>query len=140
MLTKQDYITFLNDERNKLINEFEKLDELTKKVFLSLIELSDKDLDSISENRRFRVFLTTFKEIIVMCFENHATKSYMRSLFKHLNNKNILAFYMELVPSRSTEIKQIMEIFVVFFVYWQDPETTKENKLQEILRRIDRWM
>ena len=98
------------------------------------------DFNGVSENKIFRIFLNTFKDVIEFSFQNDASKSYMRTSFKKLNNKKFLDYLSVYMPAKSTVIKFIMDRFVNFFVYQQDFSISKEYRLKEIVDFVNEYI
>ena len=140
MKSKTDCTTYLYEEKSKLINDFPKFENTTKEIFTKLLEFINTDFNGVSENKIYRKFLITFKEIICCAFENNASKAYMQSLFIKINNKKVSNYLISLTKTNYQSICNILKRFVNLFVYWQNSEQTKEFKLNEILNLIDSWM
>lgn len=137
---KNKCISYLKIEKNSLLSDFPKFENITEKVFENLFEFLDEDFDGISENKVFRCYLATLKEMIIICFEFKCSKVYMRSLFKKLNNKMYLNYVVSLMLSKSNDIKFISERLINEFGYWQNSDNTRDEKEKDILIYLDRWM
>lgn len=140
MILKKECLSYLESEKSKLIEEFPKDKFTTEELFMQITVFIDNDFDGISENKIFRSFLDTLKNITYYAFDRDSSKAYLRSFFKILNNKSVIEYLTSLMKSKSVDIKNIMNRFVNFFVYWQNSDNTKENKLNEIIRLVDGWM
>ena len=140
MATNKDCILYLDDIKAQLIEEFPTNKELTEKNFLMVYNFVCTDFNGVSENKIFRIFLNTFKDVIEFSFQNDASKSYMRTIFKKLNNKKVLDYLSVYMPAKSTVIKFIMDRFVNFFVYQQDLSISKEYKLKEIVDFVNEYI
>lgn len=140
MATNKDCILYLDDTKAQLIEEFPTNKELTEKIFLMVYNFVCTDFNGVSENKIFRIFLNTFKDVIEFSFQNDASKSYMRTIFKKLNNKKFLDYLSVYMPAKSTVIKFIMDRFVNFFVYQQDFSISKEYRLKEIVDFVNEYI
>ena len=140
MATNKDCILYLDDIKAQLIEEFPTNKELTEKNFLMVYNFVCTDFNGVSENKIFRIFLNTFKDVIEFSFQNDASKSYMRTIFKKLNNKKVLDYLSVYMPAKSTVIKFIMDRFVNFFVYQQDLSISKEYRLKEIVDFVNEYI
>lgn len=140
MATNKDCILYLDDIKAQLIEEFPTNKELTEKIFLMVYNFVCTDFNGVSENKIFRIFLNTFKDVIEFSFQNDASKSYIRTIFKKLNNKKFLDYLSVYMPAKSTAIKFIMDRFVNFFVYQQDLSISKEYRLKEIVNFVNEYI
>lgn len=140
MVFKQECLSYLELEKTRLIEEFPKYQFITEELLLRINKFINIDFDGISENKIYRMFLGILKDITYYALDNRASKSYMRSVFKILNNKIVIQFFTSIMKSKAIDIPNIMERFVNFFVYWQNSDKTKEQKREEIIEFVDGWM
>lgn len=131
---------YLKTQEQNLTEEFTDNANITKEIFFRFEEFITDDWAAVAENKCYRIFLNVCKDIIVICFENNVSKSYMRSLFEKLNESVIIDCLSCYMKGKEATIRYIMNRFVNMFVYWQDPENTKKRKLDEILDLITGWM
>ena len=137
---KKDCLSYLEFEKVKLNEEFPKYESVTEELFVQVSDFMNNDFDDISENKIYRFFLDKLKDITFYAFDRNVSKAYMRSFFKKLNNKNVVEYLTSIMKTKSIDISNIMKRFVNFFVYWQDSDNTKDNKLEEIIKLLDGWM
>ena len=127
-------------KKNKLNEVYANNASVTEELFLMFNNFIYDDYDGISENKIYRLFLESLKEMISYSFDCAVSKSYLRSYFKILNNKNVVGLLASVMKTKTTDIENIMKRLVNLFVYWQNSEVTKEKKLTEIIGLIDGWM
>ena len=134
-------ITHLKHEKKKLNFEFPKNEKTTDSLFEKLYEFLENDFEEMSDNRVYRCFLTSFKEIICFAFEEDVSKAYLRCFFKCLNHEDFVAYLAKYSKSRANDIRFIMKRFSHFFVSsWQGYGDDKKQVLKEIVFLIDCWM
>ena len=136
----KDCLTYLENEKIKLNEEFPKCETVTEELFIQVMDFVNDDFDGISENKIYRLFLDNLKDITRYAFECNLSKTYMRSFFKKLNNKHLIEHLSGVMKTKSTDVSNVLKRFVNFFVYWQDSECTKHKKLEEIIKLVDGWM
>ena len=125
-------LTYLEIAKFQLTEEFPNNIDLCNTLFLKICDFVDEDFDGIVENKIYRSFIGQFIDIIEVSFENNASKSYLRSFFKKLNNRIFINYLSTLMPSKSDDISFTIDRLVNFFVY-QDSTSKKEYRLEEIL-------
>lgn len=140
MSSLNDCLEYLSYEKNKLNEVYANNASVTEELFLMFNNFIYDDYDGISENKIYRLFLESLKEMISYAFDCAVSKSYLRSYFKILNNKNVVGLLASVMKTKTTDIENIMKRLVNLFVYWQNSEVTKEKKLTEIIGLIDGWM
>ena len=137
---KRECLTYLEFEKIKLNEEFPKYATVTQELFIRVSDFVNEDFDGISDNRVYRLFLDTLKDVIRYAFNSDVSKAYMRNFFKKLDNKNVVEYLASIMKTKSTDVSNIMKGLVYFFVYWQDSDNTKNNKLEEIIKYVDGWL
>ena len=125
-------LTYLEIAKFQLTEEFPNNIDLCNTLFLKICDFVDEDFDGIVENKIYRSFIGQLIDIIEISFENNASKSYLRSFFKKLNNRIFINYLSTLMPSKSDDISFTIDRLVNFFVY-QDSTSKKEYRLEEIL-------
>ena len=132
MNINNECLTYLESAQFQLTEEFPNNSDLCNTLFLKICDFVDEDFDGIVENKIYRSFIGQFIDIIEVSFENNASKSYLRSFFKKLNNRIFINYLSTLMPSKSDDISFTIDRLVNFFVY-QDSTSKKEYRLEEIL-------
>jgi len=132
MNINNECLTYLESAKFQLTEEFPNNSDLCNTLFLKICDFVDEDFDGIVENKIYRSFIGQFIDIIEVSFENNASKSYLRSFFKKLNNRIFINYLSTLMPSKSDDISFTIDRLVNFFVY-QDSTSKKEYRLEEIL-------
>lgn len=132
MKNNTECLTYLESAKFQLTEEFPNNSDLCNTLFLKICDFVDEDFDGIVENKIYRSFIGQFIDIIEVSFENNASKSYLRSFFKKLNNRIFINYLSTLMPSKSNDISFTIDRLVNFFVY-QDSTSKKEYRLEEIL-------
>lgn len=141
MNAKPEWKTYLECEKNKLNSEFSKYEETTADLFQKVYEFLSVDFEGLSDNRVYRCFLDSFKEIICLAFDRDVSKAYLRNFFKFMNNDIIVGYLANHAKSRAKNIKNIMDRFVnIFVTSWQWCDNDKDRVLEEIISLIDCWM
>lgn len=125
-------LTYLETAKFQLAEEFPNNSDLSNTLFLKICDFVNEDFDGIVENKIYRSFIGQLIDIIEISFENNASKSYLRSFFKKLNNRIFINCLSTLIPSKSDDISFTIDRLVNFFVY-QDSTSKKEYRLEEIL-------
>ena len=140
MSVKSECLSYLVSAKAELTQSFPQSEQLTDSLFAVFSDFATGDYEGISENKIYRSFLNTLTEIIEIAFENRASKSFMRSFFKALNNQNIINYLSELAPTHTSDFKISLERLVSEFVYWQESDQKKELKLNYLKDIIESWM
>lgn len=125
-------LTYLEIAKFQLTEEFPNNIDLCNTLFLKICDFVNEDFDGMVENKIYRSFIGQLIDIIEISFENNASKSYLRSFFKKLNNRIFINYLSTLMPSKSDDISFTIDRLVNFFVY-QDSTSKKEYRLEEIL-------
>ena len=139
MKQKEACLLYLDSAKSRLINDFPNNKELTDDLFIKVYNFVDTDFQGVSENKVFRIYLNTLKEVVELAFQKDASKSYMRNVFKQLNNEKLFDYLSIYINKKSTDVKFLMNKLVNFFVY-QDTTRQKESILNEIIEFIDMYM
>ena len=140
MSVKSECLSYLVSAKAELTQSFPQSEQLTDSLFAVFSDFATGDYEGISENKIYRSFLNTLTEIIEIAFENRASKSFMRSFFKALNNQNIINYLSELAPTHTSDFKISLERLVSEFVYWQESDQKKELILNYLKDIIESWM
>ena len=140
MSVKSECLSYLVSAKAELTHNFTQSEQLTDSLFAVFSDFVTGDYEGISENKIYRSFLNTLTEIIEIAFENRASKSFLRSFFKALNNQNIINYLSELAPTHTSDFKISLERLVSEFVYWQESDHKKELKLNYLISIIDSLM
>ena len=141
MNKKTDLIVYLEQGINKLNVEFPKNRESTTMLFRLVFDFLDTDFEEMTDNRIYRYFLTSFKELICFAFEAGVSKSYLRCFFKHLNNNLFVDYLGNYAKTRAHDIQLVMDRFVDFFIAtWQGCDNDRKRVLINIVCSIDYWM
>lgn len=135
MKNNTECLIYLENAKTQLTEEFPNNDDLSNILFLKICDVVNTDFDGVSENKIYRRFLSILIDIIETSFQNDASKSYLRSFFKKLNNSSFINYLSKAIPSKSDDIKFTIDRLVNFFVY-QDPTSKKEYRLEEIVSYI----
>ncbi len=134
-------MTYLECEKENLNSEFPKNQETTTLLFEKVFDFLSTDFDEMSDNKVYRCFLISFREIIFIAFDKDVSKVYLRQFFKIMNNDIFLTYLSNHAKSRAKDIKFVMNRFVHFFITsWQGYNDNKDRVLDEIIGLIDYWM
>ncbi len=141
MNNKADLIVYLEQGIAKLNFEFPQYEHSTSMLFQQIFDFLDSDFEEMTDNYIYRYFLTSFKELICFAFETGVTKSYLRCLFKCLNNRIFIGYLSNFAKCRSNDIQLVMDRFVDFFIAsWQGVDNDRKRVLNNIVCSIDYWM
>ncbi len=134
-------MTYLECEKENLNSEFPKNEETTTLLFEKVFDFLSTDFDEMSDNKVYRCFLISFREMFCIAFDKDVSKIYLRQFFKIMNNDIFLTYLSNHAKSRAKDIKNIMNRFVNFFISsWQGYNDNKDSVLDEIIGLIDYWM
>ncbi len=137
-MQNKDYTELLNSFTMQINIDFPSNEELTNFLIAQINEFICTDFDGIPENKVFRLFLNTIKEMIEFSFKNNASKSYLRNIFKAINNKLLIEIFTNIMPKRINDVKFILRRLINFFVY-QDVTSSNEYRLTEIIDFIESY-
>ena len=141
MNKKTDLIVYLEQGITKLNIDFPQNGQSTIMLFRLVLDFLDADFAEMTDNRIYRYFLASFKELICCAFETGVSKSYLRCLFKHLNNNVFVGYLGNYAKTRANDIQLVMDRFVDFFVAtWQGFDNDRKRVLDDIVSSIDYWM
>ena len=141
MNKKTDLIVYLEQGITKLNIDFPQNGQSTTMLFRLVLDFLDADFAEMTDNRIYRYFLASFKELICCAFETGVSKSYLRCLFKHLNNNVFVGYLGNYAKTRANDIQLVMDRFVDFFVAtWQGFDNDRKRVLDDIVSSIDYWM
>ena len=125
---------YLEQEKNELNVKFPKNEKTTILLFKKLYEFMETDFAELSDNRVYRLFLISFKEIICFAFEEDVSKSYLRHFFQSLNNEVIIGYLVKFAKKKEKDIRFIMKRFLnLFTATWQGYNDDKNMVLEEII-------
>ncbi len=140
MSLKSDCLSYLESVKIELNKEFPENEQLTDSLFMNFSDFANDDYEGVSDNRIYRLYLCLLKDLIVVSFENNASKSFMRGFFKRLNNKSVTDYLSSLTKTQTVNFKSPLNAMVYEFVYWQESDHKKELKLNSLINRINSWM
>ena len=141
MNKKTDLIVYLEQGITKLNIDFPQNGQSTTMLFRLVLDFLDADFAEMTDNRIYRYFLASFKELICCAFETGVSKSYLRCLFKHLNNNVFVGYLGNYAKTRANDIQLVMDRFVDFFIAtWQGCDNDRKRVLNNIVCSIDYWM
>lgn len=141
MNPKAELTAYLEREKIKVNTEFPQYEEITAELFEQVYAFFDVDFEELTDNRVYRCFLSSFKEIISFAFEKDVPKSYLRWFFRSLNNELVVGYLGSYAKSRAKDIRNVMERFLYFFIVsWQGFDNDKRRVLEDIVQSIDYWM
>lgn len=141
MNKKADLIVHLEQGITKLNAEFPQNERSTTMLFRLVFDFLDADFEEMTDRRVYRYFLISFKELICFAFETGVSKSYLRCLFKHLNNDAFVGYLSNYARTKANDIRLVMDRFVGFFIAsWQGYDNDRERVLNNIVNSIDYWM
>ena len=141
MNRKTDLIVYLEQGITKLNIDFPQNGQSTTMLFRLVLDFLDADFAEMTDNRIYRYFLASFKELICCAFETGVSKSYLRCLFKHLNNNVFVGYLGNYAKTRANDIQLVMDRFVDFFIAsWQGCDNDRKRVLNNIVCSIDYWM
>ena len=139
MSLKSESLLYVETAMAEYSNEFSDKEDLIHSLSVIFSDFLNEDYDGLTENRIYRLYLDTLKEIIITAFENDASKSLLRGFFKILNNKKVTDYLSSLAKSKSSDIKFLLERLYTEFVYWAESDITKDNKLNKLIDLIESW-
>ena len=97
--------------------EYPDKEDIINSISAIFSDFVSEDYEGITENRIYRLFLNTLKEILNTAFENNCSKSFLRSFFKRLNNKNVNAYLSSLAKSIMSPALTLTSIYLgIFFI------------------------
>ncbi len=135
MKSNTECLMCLENAKAELIEEFPNNNNLSNTLFLKICDFVNEDFDGITENKIYRSFIAELIDIVEISFEKDASKSYLRSFFKMLNNRSFTNCLSKSMPSKSDDLKRIVDRLVNFFVY-QDGISQKEQRLEAIVNYL----
>ena len=75
------------------------------------------DYEGVSDNKIYRLYLCLIKDMLVVSFENNASKSFMRGFFKILNNKTFTDYLSSVTKTQiQPVIKRNLCAFLLFII------------------------
>lgn len=141
MNLRPDLKSYLECNKSDMNTEFFNYSDTTEVLFAMVYSFLCVDFDELSDNRVYRYFLTSFKEIICFAFEQDVSKKYLRRFFKIINNEIIIKHITSHAKTRTKDIKAVMNRFVDFFTTsWQGYDDDKGKVLDNIVNSIEHWM
>lgn len=100
---REKCLSAVEHEKTLIDNEFPKQKDLTNSIFVEILDFINQDFDGISDNKRYRCFLDLYKNILIISFQENASKAYLRMIFKAMKNKDILKYFSHIMQSRSKD-------------------------------------
>lgn len=141
MNAKNELLAYLECEKEMLNAEFPQNAEITANLFQKVYDFFNVDFTELTDNRVYRCFLQSFKEIIGFAFEKDVSKKYLRYCFKSLNKEIVVGFLVKQAKSREKDIRFAMTWFYDSFVAtWQWCDNNKKRVLAEIMSWINSQM
>lgn len=140
MSLKSECLSYLEKTRFELNKEFPQNEHLIDILFDKFSSFVIDDYEGVSDNKIYRLYLCLIKDMLVVSFENNASKSFMRCFFKRLNNKSVTDYFFSLAKSQGIHFKYALNAMVNEFVCWQESDHKKELKLNNLINRINSWM
>lgn len=138
---RADLTVCLEEGMAKLNAQFPQNEQSTTMLFQMVFDFLDADLEEMTDNSVYRFFLTSFQKLICSAFEAGVSKSYLRCLFKSLNNPVFVGYLGRYAKSRANDIKTVMDRFVGFFVTsWQGYGDDRARVLENIVTSIGYWI
>lgn len=134
-MNNAECLVYLKKAKAELIEEYPNNNDLTNTLFLKICDFADEDFDGIAENKIYRSFIAELIDIVEISFDKNASKSYLRSFFKILNNSSFTNRLSKSMPSKSGDTKRVIDRLVNFFVY-QDGISQKEQRLKAIVNYL----
>lgn len=132
---------YLECEKEKLDTEFPQNIETTILLFEKVLDFLNTDFEELSDNKIYRHFLISFREIICFAFEKEMSKEYLRNFFKIVNNDIFLNYLSKYAKSREKDIKFVMKRLTYSFISsWQYCCNDRDKVLKDIVDLIDGWM
>ena len=98
MSLKSECLTYLEKAKDELKNGFPENEQLINSLFIKFSDFANDDYEGISDNKIERLYFFLLKDLIVISFENNASKSFMRNFFKSLNNKYVVDYLSSITP------------------------------------------
>ena len=131
-------MAYLQCKTEELNAEFPKYREVTNEVFSQINCLLNIDFGGMPDNRVYRYYLDSFKDIIIFLFSKDVTKVYLRSFFKSLNTPIVIQQLTKFSKNNSIRIQNLMNYFVDSCVStWQWCNDNKNTILENIIKNID---
>ena len=104
---REKCLSTVEHEKTLIDNEFPKQKDLTNRIFVEILDFINQDFDGISDNKRYRCFLDLYKNILIISFQENASKAYLRMIFKAMKNKDI-SKYFHILCNRVQKIFRIL--------------------------------
>ena len=138
---KADLIAYLDQGIARLNAEFPQNAQSTTMLFQLIFGFLDTDFEEMTDNRIYRHFLASFKELIYFAFESGVSKSYLRCLFKYLDNNAFVDYLGNYAKVKTSSIQSVMDLLVnAFTTSWQGCNNDRKSVLEHIIQRFDCWM
>lgn len=139
MSLKSECLLYFESAMTEYRKEYPDKEDIINSISAIFSDFVSEDYEGITENRIYRLFLNTLKEILNTAFENNCSKSFLRGFFKILNNKKVTDYLSSLAKTKSIDIKYQLHRLYNEFVYWAESDTTKDNKLNKLIDLIESW-
>ncbi|MBQ6931735.1 MAG: hypothetical protein IJN38_06340, partial [Clostridia bacterium] len=105
MSLKSECLLYFESAMTEYRKEYPDKEDIINSVSAIFSDFVSEDYEGITENRIYRLFLNTLKEILNTAFENNCSKSFLRGFFKILNNKKVTDYLSSLAKTKSIDIK-----------------------------------
>ena len=79
-----------------------------------------------------------YKTILIISFQQPATKAYLRMIFKAMNHKDTSNYLSHIMQSRSKDFQDTVDRLCNIFTYVHI-EGQKDKKLKKILDLLNGW-
>lgn len=135
---REKCLSTVEHEKTLIDNEFPKQKDLTNRIFVEILDFINQDFDGISDNKRYRCFLDLYKNILIISFQENASKAYLRMIFKAMKNKDISKYFSHIMQSRSKYFQDTVDRLCNIFTYVHI-EGQKDKKLKKILDLLNGW-
>ena len=105
---REKCLSTVEHEKTLIDNEFPKQKDLTNRIFVEILDFINQDFDGISDNKRYRCFLDLYKNILIISFQENASKAYLRMIFKAMKNKDISKYFFTILCNRVQKIFRML--------------------------------
>ena len=127
---------YIDNKKAELLKAFPDYENLTETFFRRITDFVAEDFEGFSENKVYRIFLKTVKDIVNISFEEKASKSYLRSFWKIIDTKDVCNCLTTFMRSKSSSVKCITARMVNFYVYL-NTTSSEEYQRREIFDFLD---
>lgn len=139
MTVLEEFTAYLDKKTAEIIKDFSAFEALTLRLADKIKDFAEEDFEGVNENKVYRIFLDTVREMVEISIEEKASKSYLRCFWKVLDSKVAHKALTPFMQSKAEKVKSITDRMVNFYVY-QDPTSSEEYRKSEIMRYLDNMM